>query len=353
NYTLSVEEAKSVCRWVKDLKMPDGYSSNLARCADVENGKMRGMKSHDCHVFLQSLIPIAFSSLPPHVLNPLVEISQFFKNLCSTTLREDDLVKMENDIPMILCKLERILPPGFFDSMEHVVVHLAYEARLGGPVQYRWMYPFERFMGDSKRSVKNKAKVEGSIVACYLHRETIHFCSHYFKDSLSGRHGRNETGSESFVHPLTLSVFNLPGRQSGYEKVCFPGERVLKSAHVHVLINCTEVQPYLEAFLTSEAIPPEQSSSKIHELFPHWFRLHMYHQESTHMIQHLRNLSDGPVSNVKQWHTYFVNGYKFHTHGWTEGKETVNSGVCMKGVTENGEDDFYGMVRSIKQRYEV
>jgi hypothetical protein len=347
NYTLSFDEAKSVCRWVKELKMPDGYASNLARCADVDNGRMRGMKSHDCHVFLQSLLPIAFSSLPQHALNPLIELSQFFKNLCSATLRESDLIKMENDIPMILCKLERIFPPGFFDSMEHLVVHLAYEARLGGPVQYRWMYPFERFMGDSKRSVKNKAKVEGSICASYLHRETIHFCSHYFKDTLTGRSGRNEPGSESFIHPLNLSVFNLSGRQAGAENVFFPGERVLKAAHVHVLINCTEVQPYLELFLTSQGITPEQSSASINEFFPNWFRHHVYHLEPTPMIQHLRNLSDGPVSNVKQWHTYFVNGYKFHTHSWTEGKETINSGVCMKGVTENGENDFYGVIDKI------
>jgi hypothetical protein len=254
---------------------------------------------------------------------------------------------MENEIPMILCKLERIFPPGFFDSMEHLVVHLAYEARLGGPVQYRWMYPFERFMGDSKRSVRNKAKVEGSICACYLHRETIHFCSHYFKDTFFERSRRNEHGNESFVHPLNLSVFNLPGRHGGMEKVYFPGERVLKSAHVHVLINCTEVQPYLELFLTSEGITPEQSSASIHEFFPNWFRQHVYHLEPTPMIQHLRNLSDGPVSNVKQWHTYFVNGYKFHTQSWTEGKETRNSGVCMKGITENDESDFYGVIDNI------
>ena len=126
--------------------MPDGYSSNLARCADVENGRMHGMKIHDCHIFMECLIPTAFSALEPHVLNPLIEISQYFKNLCSTTLREDDLIKMENEIPMILCKLERIFPPGFFDSMEHLAIHLAYEARLGGPVQYRWMYPFERYI---------------------------------------------------------------------------------------------------------------------------------------------------------------------------------------------------------------
>ena len=102
------------------------------------------MKSHDCHVFMECLLPIAFSSLPSNVLNPLTELNQFFKDLCSATLREDDLIRMEQNIPVILCKLERILPPGFFDSMEHLLVHLAHEARLGGPVQYRWMYPFER-----------------------------------------------------------------------------------------------------------------------------------------------------------------------------------------------------------------
>ena len=52
---------------------------------------------------------------------------------------------MENNIPVLLCKLEQIFPPSFFDSMEHLPVHLPYEARVGGPVQYRWMYPFERY----------------------------------------------------------------------------------------------------------------------------------------------------------------------------------------------------------------
>ena len=51
---------------------------------------------------------------------------------------------LEEDIPIVLCKLERIFPPSFFDSMEHLPIHLAYAARVAGPVQYRWMYPFER-----------------------------------------------------------------------------------------------------------------------------------------------------------------------------------------------------------------
>ncbi|CAJ2658470.1 unnamed protein product [Trifolium pratense] len=251
---------------------------------------------------------------------------------------------MENDIPLILCKLERIFPPALFDSMEHVVVHLAYEARLGGPVQYRWMYPFERFMGYAKRAVKNKARVEGSICATYLHHETIYFCSHYFKDTLSSSHIRNETETSRPVriHPLNMSIFSLPGRNGGGEKVLYPGDKVLYSAHVHLLINCNEVEPYLQMFLT------QHTSAQINSQFPAWFKEYMYQQTpATRVIQHLRNLSDGPKSTVKQWHTYFVNGYRFETHSWSEGKTTVNSGVCMKGVTENGEGDFYGVIENI------
>jgi hypothetical protein len=43
-----------------------------------------------------------------------------------------------------ICKLEMIFPPLFFGLMEHLPIHLLYEAKVGGLVQYRWMYPFER-----------------------------------------------------------------------------------------------------------------------------------------------------------------------------------------------------------------
>ena len=124
--------------------MPDGYASNLSRCVDMREGKLSGMKSHDCHVFMERLLPIVFIDLPDPIWKPLTELSKFFKDLCSTSLREDELRQMQQNIPLILCKLEQIFPPGFFDSMEHLPIHLPYEVLVGGPVQYRWMYPFER-----------------------------------------------------------------------------------------------------------------------------------------------------------------------------------------------------------------
>ncbi|GKC92719.1 hypothetical protein Tco_1158161 [Tanacetum coccineum] len=62
-YTLNKEQKKVVNHWVKDLKFLDGYASNLSRCIDIEKCKMRGMKSHDCHVFMERLLPIALREM--------------------------------------------------------------------------------------------------------------------------------------------------------------------------------------------------------------------------------------------------------------------------------------------------
>jgi hypothetical protein len=45
---------------------------------------------------------------------------------------------------VLLCKLGKIFPPGFFNPMQHLFIHLPYEAKVGGPVQYRWMFHIER-----------------------------------------------------------------------------------------------------------------------------------------------------------------------------------------------------------------
>ena len=144
-YTLDKKARQTLCEWVQNLKFPDGYVSNMGRCVDMKKLKLFEMKSHDYHVFMQRLIPIDFREiLPLNVWKVLAELSLFFKELTATTIKTDDMVRLENDIPLILFKLERIFPPSFFDSMKHFPVHLAYKARIIGPVQYRWMYPFER-----------------------------------------------------------------------------------------------------------------------------------------------------------------------------------------------------------------
>ncbi|WJX83939.1 hypothetical protein P8452_66562 [Trifolium repens] len=195
-------------------------------------------------------------------------------------------------------------------------------------VQYRWMYPFERLMGDSKRSVKNKARVEGSICTSYLHRETTYFCSHYFKtfNLLTSTSLRNNPQSNHENVQPTLSLLSKCGRPSGKPQVYWLLDEEWKSAHVHVLINCDEVKPYLEAFLHYHSIDEQDASSLIHDEFPNWRKAYVQDERNGTINPYVKALSSGPCSKATSWHMYFVNGYKFHTQDWSHAITTKPRG---------------------------
>ena len=204
------------------------------------------MKSHDCHVFMECLLLIPLRELLDHVWSPLTELSEYFRDLCSSTLGVDDLLVMGKNIPIILCKLERIFPLRFFDYIEHLPVHLAYEAWVYGPVQHRWMYPFEREIGGFKRTVKNRVKVKGSICQAYISKEISNFCSYYFESCVQSRRTRvtwNDDGGESLSKP-TLSVFNQPGHAARRCKDRWLTGNEWKSTHLRILLNCDEMESF-------------------------------------------------------------------------------------------------------------
>ena len=146
-FALTLEQKRKVLTWLKEMvKFPDGYASNWSRCVNLTTNTLIGLKSHDLHVFMERLLPLAFRDfVPDEVWDVLCEISSFFREICAKELLPSRIDQLEKDIVVTLCKMEKNFPPSFFDSMEHLVVHVAHEARMGGPVGSRWMYPCERF----------------------------------------------------------------------------------------------------------------------------------------------------------------------------------------------------------------
>ena len=54
-----------VYKWLKSLCFPDGHASNISKMFDIEECRLYGIKSYDCHMFMQTLIPLAFRDLLP------------------------------------------------------------------------------------------------------------------------------------------------------------------------------------------------------------------------------------------------------------------------------------------------
>ena len=92
------------------------------------------------------------------------------------------LNKLQNDVVVTLCLLEKYFPPFFFNIMLHLIVHLVREVRLCGPVYLRWMFRFERFMKFLKGYVRNHNRPEGCIIECYIAKEAIEFCTEYLSN---------------------------------------------------------------------------------------------------------------------------------------------------------------------------
>jgi hypothetical protein len=123
-------------RWMKRLKFPDGYAAGVTRCVNVTAGKIHGLKSHDYHIIMERLLPVMLRGyLDYDIWEGLDELSYFYRHLCTKEIRKDMMEKLEKEISVFICKLEKIFPLGWFNLMQHLLVHILYEAKVGGPVQ--------------------------------------------------------------------------------------------------------------------------------------------------------------------------------------------------------------------------
>jgi hypothetical protein len=68
----------------------------------------------------------------------LAKLSYFYRQLCAKEIMVEMMQKLEKEIPVLLCKMEKKFPSEFFNPMQHLLIHLPYKAQVGGHVHYRW-----------------------------------------------------------------------------------------------------------------------------------------------------------------------------------------------------------------------
>ncbi|CAL8119437.1 unnamed protein product [Prunus armeniaca] len=181
--------------------------------------------NHDCHVFMQRLLPVGIRHLlPEDVVKSIMLLSRFFSRLTAKTLRKTNMFQLRHDIVQVPCKFEMIFPPAFFTSMMHMMVHLPEEALLSGPVNYRWMYPIERLLGELKKSVRNREKPEGSIIEAWVQYESLTYCGMYLKDvetAFNHPHRNNDgdmRNEKLSVFAQSARPFGDPGRGESFSR---------------------------------------------------------------------------------------------------------------------------------------
>ncbi|XP_060182268.1 uncharacterized protein LOC132611929 [Lycium barbarum] len=348
-YTLSPEEKHNFFTFLKNLKVPDGFSSNISQCVNLKDRKLSGLESHDCHVILQHLLPLAIRGmLCKSVLEPLIELSIFFNILGEKCLRVDELEKIEAQIPITLCKFEKVFIPAFFDIMVHLPIHLANEAKIAGPIQYRWMYLVERWLYFLKSFIRNRACPEGSVAEGYLATECMTLCSRYLH-MMETKFNRNEWNYDggAIESDGGLAGFSQPGKFLGsVDTAGVLDSSEFEQAHFYILKNCDEIQPFLEEF---PQIPVDTSKNNSDIEWNRQFVEELHKHDDSKKIKDLHSLSRGPLLYVTSFKGYVTNGYRFHVKDHDTGLRTQNCGVVVVDETneENKNIDYYGELTEI------
>ncbi|GKE14928.1 putative transposon, En/Spm-like protein [Tanacetum coccineum] len=161
SYTLTNAEKDIFCETLYNIRVPQGYCLNFSSLVSLNDRKLIGLKPHDYHMLMQEFLPIAMRSIMhPPTRYVIIRFCFFVKSICSKEIILQELDKMQAELVVTLCLLEKLFPPSFFDIMIHLTVHLTREVKLCGPICFRWMYPFERCMKVIKGHVRNKNKPE-------------------------------------------------------------------------------------------------------------------------------------------------------------------------------------------------
>ncbi|XP_013645445.1 uncharacterized protein LOC106350049 [Brassica napus] len=272
-WSLSSKEKKVFCKRLSEFRGPDGYCSNISRCLKMEECKISGMKSHDYHVLMQQLLPVAITRLLPEGVRIAIG------RLCA-----------------------------FF----HHLFHQGRKARLCGPVHFRWMYPFERYMKVLKDFVRNPARPEGCIAEAYLAEECVRFCSEFLKKATS-----YEEKPERKTEFESSSI--LEGRPISAGTDCVLSEKDMNIVHLAVIHNMAIVEPYVDMNIQhlqdiNEICRCDATTLwRTHTLkFASWLKeqlpITLQNHEET-----LTWLAYGPSASARAYSGYIINGLRFPT----------------------------------------
>ena len=157
------------------------------------------------------------------------------------------MLKASVKVVEILCELERIYPPAVFDIMFHLPIHLPLESLEGGPIRFRWMYPFERYMKKLKGYVRNKAKPKGSIAEGYVAEKELTLSSRHFQD-VTTKFNRPERNVDPPPPTCQFQVFRSVCTTIGLRSFPRFDFQEYKKARWYVLHNSLEIDTYRAQF---------------------------------------------------------------------------------------------------------
>jgi hypothetical protein len=104
------------------IKVSSSFSLNVKGIINVAEKKFLNSKSHDCHVLMTQLLPVALRAiLPPNVRLATMKLCAFLNSISQKAINPAHLAKLQNDVVQCLVSFELVFPSSFFNIMTNLL----------------------------------------------------------------------------------------------------------------------------------------------------------------------------------------------------------------------------------------
>jgi hypothetical protein len=120
-YCLKPAKRKEILSWLKKLKFSDRYTCNIKWAVNISTGKLNGLKSHDYHIIIERLMLVIFRGyFNINIWKIFIELNYFYRQICAKHVSKVIMQKLEKEIAVLVCKIEKIFPTGWFNVKVHL-----------------------------------------------------------------------------------------------------------------------------------------------------------------------------------------------------------------------------------------
>ena len=104
SYNLTIDEKRVVCQWLRAVKVPTSFSSNIKSLVSMKDLTLTSFNAHDCHIMLTVFLPIVIRAIiPEYVKMVITRLGYFFNFITQKVIDEAQLPGMKQFISETLC----------------------------------------------------------------------------------------------------------------------------------------------------------------------------------------------------------------------------------------------------------
>jgi hypothetical protein len=118
---------------------------------------------------------------PQDLRRAISKLFAFVRWITSKEIHIASISQWHREIIDIACMFEKELPMSVMDLQVHLLIHLHDAIELDGVIPCCWMFFLERYMKKLKGFVRQREKLEGSMVEGYIVYESFYYASEYIK----------------------------------------------------------------------------------------------------------------------------------------------------------------------------